>query len=154
MHLRSPEVNAGFRRLLASITPPDAAPAPIIVCISSINNTAFSFFFNSFKSDLNRFSKSPRYLVPARSAPRSREKIILLDNTSGTRPSIINLAKPSATAVFPTPESPTSNGLFFLRRDKIWTTLLTSFSRPIKGSIFPNSARSLRLVENSTNGLF
>ena len=63
----------GFKRLLASIDPPLVAPAPITVCISSINKTDFSCFCKSFKTAFNLSSKSPLYLVPARSAPISKE---------------------------------------------------------------------------------
>ena len=54
-------------------TTPEAAPAPIMVCTSSINKMALSRFLSSAKRPLNRFSKSPRYLVPASSDPRSNE---------------------------------------------------------------------------------
>ena len=43
-------------------------------------------------------------------------------------------ASPSTTAVLPTPGSPISTGLFFVRRERIWTTRWISFSRPITGS--------------------
>ena len=64
---------AGFRRLEASFTPPEVAPAPIIVCISSIKSTAFSCLDNSLKTTFNLFSKSPLYLVPANNAPKSKQ---------------------------------------------------------------------------------
>ena len=53
--------------------PPDAAPAPMMVWISSMNSTACGRLRNSLSKALKRFSKSPRYLVPASKAPRSRE---------------------------------------------------------------------------------
>ena len=40
MHFNAPFDNAGLSKLEASIVPPDAAPAPIRVCISSINKIA------------------------------------------------------------------------------------------------------------------
>ena len=40
MHFMVPELNAGFSRLLASSVPPDAAPAPISVWISSMKRIA------------------------------------------------------------------------------------------------------------------
>ena len=49
-------------------------------------------------------------------------------------------AKPSTIAVLPTPGSPMSIGLFFLRRLKIWLTRSISTSRPMIGSSFPSSA--------------
>ncbi len=69
----SPEDRTGLSRLEASITPPDAAPAPMMVWISSMNSTACGRLRNSLSKALKRFSKSPRYLVPASKAPRSRE---------------------------------------------------------------------------------
>ena len=42
MHLNLPLPNAGFNKLDTSRLPPEADPAPIIVCISSINNIGFS----------------------------------------------------------------------------------------------------------------
>ena len=47
----------------------------------------------------------------------------------------IRYAKPSAIAVFPTPDSPTSNGLFFVLLDRIWIRRSTSLVLPIKLSI-------------------
>ena len=41
MHFIAPDDSAGFSRLLASSVPPEAAPAPISVWISSMNSTAF-----------------------------------------------------------------------------------------------------------------
>ena len=73
MHFSSPEASMGFSRLLASITPPEAEPAPMIMWISSMKTTAPGVFTSSLTTALKRFSKSPRYLVPAISAPRSSE---------------------------------------------------------------------------------
>ena len=53
------------------MTPPEAAPAPITVWISSMNRIAPGCFLSSVTTDFSRFSKSPRYLVPAISAPMS-----------------------------------------------------------------------------------
>ena len=49
----------------------------------------------------------------------------------------------STTAVFPTPGSPMSAGLFFVRRDKICSTRRISVSRPTTGSISPPRATSV-----------
>ena len=72
-------------------------------------------------------------------------------NRSGTFPSVINLAKPSAIAVFPTPESPTKRGLFLFLRAKICEILSISLFLPINGSIFPSIASWLRFVQNCSN---
>ena len=47
-------------------------------------------------------------------------------------------------AVLPTPGSPISTGLFFVRRERTWITRRTSSSRPITGSSLPASAASVR----------
>ena len=73
MQRSSPEASAGLTRLLASMVPPLAEPAPMMVWISSMNSTACGIFFSCASTAFSRFSKSPRYLVPATSAPRSSE---------------------------------------------------------------------------------
>ena len=72
MQRSSPEASIGLMRLEASMTPPDAAPAPMMVWISSMNRIDFGFRLSWASSPFRRFSKSPRYFVPARRAPRSR----------------------------------------------------------------------------------
>ena len=42
------------------MAPPEAAPAPTMVCISSMNTTHFSFSSSAFSTALKRSSKSPR----------------------------------------------------------------------------------------------
>ncbi len=61
MQRSSPLASAGLIRLDASITPPDAAPAPMTVWISSMNRIEPGFFFSSLSTLFKRFSKSPRY---------------------------------------------------------------------------------------------
>ncbi len=53
------------------MTPPEAAPAPMIVWISSMNRIASGMSCSSLTTAFRRFSKSPRYLVPASKEPRS-----------------------------------------------------------------------------------
>ena len=53
------------------------------------------------------------------------------------RPVEMRSASPSASAVLPTPGSPTSSGLFLRRRHSTWTMRSISASRPISGSISP-----------------
>ena len=55
-----PEASAGFRRLDASIAPPEVAPAPITVWISSMNMIAPGYSSISFTTCFSRSSKSPR----------------------------------------------------------------------------------------------
>lgn len=50
------------------------------------------------------------------------------------------LARPSAMAVLPTPGSPMRQGLFLVRRDRIWITRSISVALPITGSSRPSFA--------------
>ena len=70
----------------------------------------------------------------------------LFIKSSGTFFLTISVAIASATAVLPTPGSPTKTGLFLVRRDRIWITRLISFSRPITGSIPPSRTRWFKLT--------
>mmetsp|Transcript_70392 Transcript_70392/g.227902 ORF Transcript_70392/g.227902 Transcript_70392/m.227902 type:complete len:224 (-) Transcript_70392:360-1031(-) len=54
-------------------------------------------------------------------------------------------ARPSATAVFPTPGGPTRQALFFLRLSRICTVRCISASRPTTGSRSPSLAICVRL---------
>ena len=137
IHFRSPRANAGLRRLEASMLPPLVAPAPTMVWISSMNKMASSIALNSVMIPFRRFSKSPLYLVPETSAPISKANTLEFLIISGTSSSRIFSAKPSAMAVLPTPGSPTSSGLFFLRRHSVCITRSISSTRPTTGSIFP-----------------
>ena len=67
---------------------------------------------------------------------------------SGTSPLTIFWARPSTTAVLPTPGAPTSTGLFLVRRDSTCMTRSISFSRPITGSSLPSRAPWVRLRPN------
>jgi hypothetical protein len=73
MHFSAPLESAGLSRFDASSVPPDAAPAPIRVWISSMKRIAFGLSFSERSTPFRRCSKSPRYLVPASSAPMSSE---------------------------------------------------------------------------------
>ena len=66
MHFIAPELSAGLSRLLASSVPPEAAPAPISVWISSMNRIAFGWSLRCLRTPFRRCSKSPRYLVPGK----------------------------------------------------------------------------------------
>ena len=65
-------------------------------------------------------------------------------NRSGTSSSTIRCARPSTIAVLPTPASPISTGLFFVRRFSTCITRSTSTSRPITGSSAPCAANAVR----------
>ena len=79
----SPRASIGFKRFAAS-TAPSAAPAPTIVCSSSMKRTISpSAFLISAKTALIRSSNSPRYFEPARSAPMSSAQTRLPFKPSG-----------------------------------------------------------------------
>ena len=140
----SPLASMGFSILPASIAP-SVLPAPTIRCSSSMNRIICpSLFLTSSRTAFRRSSNSPRYLAPATSAPMSSAKIFLSFNPSGTSPRTIRSARPSTTAVLPTPGSPISTGLFFVLRDRIRTTFRISESRPMTGSSFCSLAFSTR----------
>ncbi len=143
-HRRVPLARAGLSILEAS-TAPSAAPAPTTVWSSSIKRIISpSAASTSFKTALSRSSNSPRYLAPAISAPISRATSRRFFKVSETSPSTIRCARPSTMAVLPTPGSPISTGLFFVRRESTWTMRRISSSRPMTGSNLPSRARSVR----------
>ena len=92
--------------------PPEVAPAPTMVWISSMNSTACGTFSRSAMTAFRRASKSPRNRVPASSDPMSRAKMRSSAKAGGASPSSTRRARPSAIAVLPTPASPTRIGLF------------------------------------------
>ena len=143
----SPRASIGFRIDAASIAP-SAAPAPTSVCSSSMNKMMSPRVLISLSTFFSRSSKSPRYLEPATSAPRSRVYSCLSFRISGTSPLTIFCASPSTTAVLPTPGSPTSTGLFLVRRHSTCITRSISFSRPITGSSLPSRAPADRFRPN------
>ena len=150
----SPRAKAGFRIFAASIAPAPP-PAPTSVWISSINKTKSpSLLTTSLITDFKRSSNSPLYFAPAIKAPISRAKIFLPFKFSGTSPSIIRCAKPSAIAVFPVPGSPTKMGLFFVRRLKICNKRRISSSLPITGSSIPLFASSFKFLAYLFNALY
>src|SRR5205085_1024232 len=80
---------------------------------------------------------SPRYLAPAMSAEMSSITSCLFLRESATSPATMRWARPSTTAVLPTPGSPMSTGLFLVRRVSTWLTRRISASRPMTGSSLP-----------------
>ena len=135
----SPRASIGFKIDAASIAP-SAAPAPTKVWISSINKIMSPRVRISFNTFFNLSSKSPRYLDPATKEPKSSVYSCLSFKVSGISPLTIFCARPSTTAVLPTPGSPINTGLFLVRRESTCITLSISFSRPITGSSFPSRA--------------
>ncbi len=127
---------------------PSVLPAPTMVCSSSMKTMKRpSASVISLSTALSRSSNSPRYLAPASMALMSSETTDLSRSPSGTSPLTIRWASPSTIAVFPTPGSPISTGLFLVRRESTWITRRISSSRPITGSSLPRRARSVRSTE-------
>ena len=87
-------------------------------------------------------------LAPACNKPTSRVNKLTSRNEGGTSPATIFWAKPSTTAVLPTPASPVNIGLFWRRRIKMSITCLISSSRPTMGSILPERACSVKSTVN------
>mmetsp|Transcript_19064 Transcript_19064/g.63864 ORF Transcript_19064/g.63864 Transcript_19064/m.63864 type:complete len:204 (+) Transcript_19064:594-1205(+) len=141
MHCTLPRARAGLSRLAASM-PPSAAPAPIKVWISSMNTMVE--LSSSSITLRRRSSNSPRYLVSATSRPSSREKTRLCRSLGGTWPLAMRSARPSASAVLPTPGSPTRQGLFLRRRTRVCIMRSISWSRPCTGSSSPSRACLVR----------
>ena len=134
----SPRASIGLIMLPASMAESPVAPAPTMVCSSSMKVTIWpSESVISCRTALSRSSNSPRYLAPATIEARSSAMRRLPFRLSGTSPATIRWARPSTIAVLPTPGSPISTGLFLVRRDSTWTTRRISVSRPMTGSILP-----------------
>ena len=110
------------------------------MCIRDRTTSSMAFLIRS--------SKSPRYLVPATIPVRSRVTTRLPRSSSGTSSAVIFWASPSAMAVLPTPGSPIRQGLFLVRRDRIWITRSISFPRPITGSSLPSFAMAVKSRPN------
>jgi hypothetical protein len=98
----------------------------------------------SFSTAFSRSSNSPRNFAPAIMLARSSATTRLSFRLSGTSPETTRRARPSTIAVLPTPGSPISTGLFFVRRLSTCTTRRISSSRPITGSSLPRRASSVR----------
>ena len=64
----SPAASTGLISVARSIVPPVVAPAPTVVCTSSMNRIGVGRRASASITALNRSSKSPRYRVPASNA--------------------------------------------------------------------------------------
>src|ERR1039458_4511103 len=144
MQCSSPRASIGLSRFPASIDP-SVFPAPTTVCSSSMKSTISpAASWTSLSTALRRSSNSPRNFAPAISAPMSSDTTFLFFSPSGTSPRTMRSARPSTMAVFPTPGSPISTGLFLVRRESTWITRRISSSRPITGSSFSADASAVR----------
>ncbi len=114
----SPRASAGLS-IFAASSAPSAAPAPTNKCSSSMKMMMLFALFSSLMTFFRRSSNSPRYLVPAIIAAKSSCITRWSSKWSGTSSRAILCARPSTIAVFPTPGSPISTGLFLVRRLRI-----------------------------------
>ena len=131
--------------MLGASSPPPPAPAPTTVCSSSRNRITWPLaLITASRTAFSRSSNSPRILAPATISAIARDRMRRFSRVSGTSASAMRWASPSTITVFPTPASPISAGLFFLRRDSVWITWAISSSRPITGSSSPLRAISVR----------
>ena len=133
--------------MLAASMLPGVLPAPISVCISSINTIISGLSSISFNNACMRSSNCPLYFVPATIAVIFRLTIRLLYNRGDVCLLAIIWASPSAIALLPTPGSPINIGLFFFLRHRISITLCISFSRPTTMSSLPSLAACVRSIE-------
>ncbi len=144
----SPRASAGLSRLAASFWPA-CPPAPMMVCASSMNRMiGFGLFLTSSITFFRRFSNSPFTLAPACSRPMSSVRSVTPCSGGGTSLAATRSARPSTTAVLPTPASPVRIGLFWRRRIRMSTTWRISASRPITGSMRPSPAACVRSTVN------
>ncbi|MCY1302054.1 hypothetical protein D9M70_516930 [compost metagenome] len=136
----SPRASAGLSRLAASV-PPAWPPAPTRVWASSMNRmVGLGEAFTSSITPCRRRSNSPLTLAPACRRPRSRPRRSTPCSAAGTSPLAMRRARPSTTAVLPTPASPTTMGLFFRRRARMSIIWRMAASRHSTGSSLPSRA--------------
>ncbi len=102
----------------------------------------------SFMTDFRRFSNSPLTPAPACRSPMSSPRSVTSFKSCGTSPSAMRRARPSTTAVLPTPASPTMIGLFLRRLARMSIICRISRSRPKIGSIPPCLALAVKSVQN------
>ena len=127
---------------------PSAAPAPTMVCSSSMKSMIFpSLLVTSLITPLSLSSNSPLNFAPAMREPISKERSLLSFRDSGTSPLAILSARPSTIAVFPTPGSPMRTGLFFVLLERTCMTLLISSSLPMTGSSLSSMAALVRSLQ-------
>ncbi len=146
-----PRASAGLSRLAASPVPA-APPAPISVCASSMKRMiGVGLPCTSSMTERRRCSNSPFIEAPACSRPMSSASSRTPWSEGGTSPLTIFWAKPSTTAVLPTPASPVRIGLFCRRRCRMSMICRISSSRPTMGSISP--ALAVKSTQNLSSAV-
>ena len=92
-------------------------------------------------------NKWKKKTVQTKKGKFSKENIISIALNWGNEETMNGWARPSATAVFPTPDSPIKTGLFLVFLDRILITLSISGFLPTTGSIFPFFASTTKSLE-------
>ena len=148
-----PRARGGLRRLAASPVPAEP-PAPIRVWASSMKRMiGIGELCTSSITERSLCSNSPFIDAPACIRPMSSAQSRTFFSGGGTSPEAIRWAKPSTTAVLPTPASPVRIGLFCRRRIRTSINCRISSSRPRIGSISPDLAFAVRSCENRSSGV-
>mmetsp|Transcript_30329 Transcript_30329/g.75349 ORF Transcript_30329/g.75349 Transcript_30329/m.75349 type:complete len:292 (-) Transcript_30329:199-1074(-) len=153
MHLSKPRPSAGLR--MAAPLLPDGGGGHRL-WMSSMKRITGPFCDASTTSDTtmdSRSSNSPGIWQPAPTAPRSSSRSRALRSGAGTSPEMMRWARPSTMAVLPTPDWPSSTGLFLVRRLRMWMRRRISSSRPTRGSNSPCLASSVTSVQKRSNAL-
>ncbi len=96
MHLSSPEASTGLSRLEASIAPPEAAPAPMMVWISSMNRIAFGLFLELLQHGLQALFEIAAVLGAGEQCAHVERIDRALRQHVGHVASTMRLARPSA----------------------------------------------------------
>ena len=115
-----PAVRIGLISVARSIVPPVVAPAPTVEWISSMKRIGIGRFGERVDDRLEpllEVAAEPRAGEQRRRCRARRPR--RPSSSSGTSSPSSRVASPSASAVLPTPASPTNTGLFLRRRQRI-----------------------------------
>ena len=144
---RPPAVSTGFSSVARSIVPPVVAPAPTMLCSSSMNRIGFFRLPSAVEDGLEALFE----VAAEARAGEQRRRVEREDFGARQRRGHVRLAAAAARALRPSrscrrPASPTNTGPFFRRRQRISIVRCSSFCRPISGSSRPAAARSERFT--------
>ena len=137
----SPRASIGFSMLPASIAP-SAAPAPTIVCSSSMNvMISPSLSAISFSTAFSRSSNSPRYFAPGdHRAEVERDQALVLQRARARRRRRSAARAPRRSRSCRRRARRSAPGCSSCGGDSTWIVRRISSSRPITGSSLPARA--------------
>ena len=145
MQRSSPRARAGLSRLAASLRPFGRAGADDGVQLVDEQDHVAAGVLHFAEHGLEPLFELAAVLGAGdRARPCRGRSRACSSGSAARRPATIRRASPSTMAVLPTPGSPISTGLFFVRRERTWITRRISWSRPMTGSSLPWLARSTR----------